>query len=476
MLRLALAVVSAVVLGACSPSGTHDVGEPIVAGTDTPDQDLAEHLDALIRSVRTTPDSALMRGRLGMAYDVNRMRDAAQATYRQAEVLDPEDFRWPYFRAHLIAETAEHAVALEVLDKALAIDPEYAPAWLWRGSWLLKAGNPDDAMDAFSRAKELDGAVEAQFGYAQAMVALGRHDEAAEVLESLVNTFPRPFVYRTLGEALRALGRIEEARVAMVQGAGAQPVVWADERRGQRTVHLRGNASYELAKSLSAAGRLDDAVAILDRLQRHHPEAHCAREEGFFLACNLMNSFSIAEDRAGNPEQAFQTIRRGLDLNPNFIPFHLTMANLHRQQRDLDSALGHVDRALELNPSRGYAHEQRGRLLFGMARYEEARTALQTALEYEPEKQTTLFYLGLVEVEEENWSAAVDKFERAIRVEPRFALGHVFLARSLAESGRLDEARQAQKLAREYGAAAPELRETERRLREIEARLPADSG
>ena len=189
-----------------------------------------------------------------------------------------------------------------------------------------------------------------------------------------------------------------------------------------------------------------------------------------------MNSFSIAQDRAGNPEQALLTIRRGLDLNPDFIPFHLTMANLHRQQRDLDSALAHVERAIELNPSRGYAHEQRGRLLFGMARYEEARTALETALEFEPEKQTTLFYLGLVEVEVEDWSAAVDKFERVTRVEPRFALGHTFLARSLAESGRLDEARQAQQLAREYGAAAPELRETERRLREIEARQPADSG
>ena len=189
-----------------------------------------------------------------------------------------------------------------------------------------------------------------------------------------------------------------------------------------------------------------------------------------------MNSFAIAEDRAGDPEQALRTIRRGLDLNPDFIPFHLTLANLHRQQRDLASALVHVDRALELNPSRGYAHEQRGRLLFGMERYEEARAALETALEFEPEKQTTLFYLGLVEIEEENWSAAVGKFERVIRVEPRFALGHAFLARSLAESGQLEDARQAQERAREYGADARELRDTERRLRELEARQPAESG
>jgi len=474
MCRLVLAAVAAIVLGACSPPGRSEVVEPVVAGTDSPDRDLAEYLEALIRSVRTTPDSAVMRGRLGMAYDVNRLHDAAMATYGQAELLDPEDFRWPYFQAHLIADSAEHARALEVLDRALDIDAEYAPAWLWRGSWLLNIGRPNEAMDAFSRALDLGGG-EAQFGRAQAMVALGQHGQAVELLESLVSNFPRPFVYRTLGEALRGLGRMDEARVAMVQGADAQPVAWIDELRRQRNVHLRGNASYEHAKSLSAAGRLDDAVAILTRLQRHHPEAHCAREEGFFLACNLMNSFAIAEDRAGDPEGALQTLRRGLDLNPDFIPFHLTMANVHRQQRDLDSALRHVDRAIELNPSRGYAHEQRGRLLFGMERYGEARTALRTALEFEPEKQTTLFYLGLVEVEEENWLAAVGKFERVIRVEPGFALGHVFLARSLAESGRLDEAREAQRRAREFGADGRELRDTERRLRELEERPSADS-
>ena len=80
-----------------------------------------------------------------------------------------------------------------------------------------------------------------------------------------------------------------------------------------------------------------------------------------------------------------------------------------------------------------------------MERYGEARTAL----EFEPKKRTTLFYLGLLEVEEENWLAAVDKFERVVRVEPRFALGHVFLARSLAESGRLDDAREAHRRARD---------------------------
>ena len=255
----------------------------------------------------------------------------------------------------------------------------------------------------------------------------------------------------------------------MAQGKDALPLRWTDDRRDQRFTHIRGSASYNHAKILSASGRVDEALTILERLQGHHPEEECGSEQEFFLACNLVNTLSIAYDRGGLPGQALETVKRGLAINPEFIPFHLTIANLYRQQRDLDSALGHLDRALELNPARGYAHEQRGRILFGLQRYEEARVAFDEALRYEPEKRTNLFYLGLAEVELEHWSQAVERFERVVLLEPGFALGYVFLARSLGEVGRIDEARQAQNDARRHGANPAELRVTELRLRELEA-------
>ncbi|MDE0226135.1 MAG: tetratricopeptide repeat protein [Gammaproteobacteria bacterium] len=466
-----IAVISciAIVLGACSGSESPAADAPIVAGTDSPDRDLADHLEAMIQAVRTTPGSALMRGRLGMAYDVNGFQTEALATYAQAETLDPGDFRWPYFSAHLLAANDEHAKALDVLARALAIDADYASAWLWQGTWLLELDRTAEAMIAFERAFDLGVRDAATFGRARVMATQGDYAEAVELLEPLARLSDNPQVHRTLGEALRGQGRTEEARTAMIRGRNAGPVSWEDPRRDQRSAHVRGHASYQLAQSLSSAGRISEALTILERLQGHHPETHCGRDEDFFLACNLMNSCSIAYDRDGDPERALATVQRGLALNADFAPFHLTIANLYRQQRDLDLALDHVDRALELNPARGYAHEQRGRLLFGMGRHADAKAAFESALGLEPEKRTTLFYLGLAEFELGNWTLAVEKFERAVQLEPGFALGHALLARSLAEAGRIDEARQAQRNAREHGAGAEELRLTEQRLRELEA-------
>ena len=469
MRNLAVATCIAIVLGACADRESPSADQPVVAGTDSPDRDLADHLQALIGAVRTTPGSAPMRGRLAMAYDVNGFRAEALATYAQAETLDPGDFRWPYFRAHLLAANDEHAQALEALARAVAIDADYAAAWLWQGTWLSELDRAADAIIAFERASNLGAREAAALGRAKVLVAQGHYDQAVELLEPRSRSSANPEVHRALGEALRGQGRTEDARVAMIRGRNAGPANWMDPRRDQRSAHVRGHASYQLAQSLSSSGRIGEALAILERLQEYHPEANCGRDEDFFLACNLMNSFSIAYDRHGNPERALATVQRGLTLNADFAPFHLTMANLYRQRRDLDLALDHVDRALELNPARGYAHEQRGRLLFGLERPAEAKAAFESALGLEPEKRTTLFYLGLVEVELGDWSRAVERFERVIELEPDFALGHAFLARSLAETGRIDEARKAQRDAREYGADPEELRVTELRLRELEA-------
>lgn len=457
------------VLCACSKLQPLVAHEPIVAGIDSPDDELTAYLKAMIQTARNLPKSALRRGQLAMAYDVNGFRDAALATYDQAESLDPDDFRWPYFSALLMAQKGLHEPALEKLQQALAIEADYPPAWLWRGSWLLDLGRPDAAAAAFERARDLGAGPAATFGRARVLIAQGQHAEAAAVLEPLAQRSAHPHIYRTLGQVWRALGRIEQARTALALGSDTQTLGWEDDRLRERTAYIRGYASFDFAQELSAAGRVDEALEILERLHEQHPNKHCGRQQDFFFTCNLLNSLSIAHSRADHTKRALEVVQLGLALNSEFIPFHMTIASYYRRQRDLRNALQHVHTAIQLNPMLGVAHKQKGRLLVGLGRPKAAKAAFETALRLSPGEETTLFYLGMVEAQLLNWPLAIERFERAVHLDPGLALGHVYLARSLGEGGRIQDARRALGVARQYNADPQELRATERRLRELEA-------
>ncbi|MDH3285162.1 MAG: hypothetical protein OEQ13_10510 [Acidobacteriota bacterium] len=114
---------------------------------------------ALIRELRSAAEAdsqdADKRGELGLALEANGMPKAALQTYLEAESLAPNDPRWSYFAAVTSAQVSELDTALAVLDRFLAIDDAYVPAYLYRGAWLLDLGRVDDAQSAYERATRL---------------------------------------------------------------------------------------------------------------------------------------------------------------------------------------------------------------------------------------------------------------------------------------------------------------------------------
>ena len=368
-----------------------------------------------------------------------------------------------------IAARKQWLAGLVRVPGAIEIDAGYAPAWLWRGTWLLDMDRPGEAITAFEHARTLGADSEASFGRARVLIAQEKYADAVPLLEPLARDSAHPYIYRTLGYALRALGRMEEARTALAQGRDAAPLAWQDERMAEKATFVRGIGRLSFAENLLGAGQVDRALEILETMRREQPDETCAQGHHVHRSCTLLNTLSTAYARVGRDDEAFALVKRGLSINPDFYPFHLNIAGHYRQRRELDEALHHIERAIALNPSLGNAHVQRGRLLIGLGRHDEATTALKTALQFEPEQPATLLYLGMAEGQRNQWSQAIEHLKRAIRLDPEFALGHVYLARSLAETGRIDEAWHALRTAERSGAPGYELLANERRLKELES-------
>lgn len=422
--------------------------------------DLVALVDELLASVGALPTSAEMRGRLGMAYEVNDYESAAVAAYRQAEALDPGDFRWPYFRAMLQAELGDTQAALDALAVALAIDDSYVPAWLYRGVWLASLGEPAAARAAFEGARALGAETNGVAGIGQALLAEGRAAEAAVLLEPLSERLRHPHVYRLLGRAYQALGREDDARIALARGREPTPLQWRDPLQEQKWPLLASYGGRLVhAENLLRVGRFDEAAAVLEPMRGSGPGDE-----------SVLANLSLAYGRGGRLDLAFETLRQGFRDQPDHFRFHNVMASLYQEKGEAANAMRHLRLSIERQPSQTWPHERLGLLLMEDGQYDEALAALDRALELGIEQPEQILYTtALLEGIGERWAPAIERLQRAVDLNPAFTKAYISLGRCLAEAGRFDQAGAALAWAERLATHPEELASARKRLADLQA-------
>lgn len=71
-----------------------DPGPPAVTNFDVLDVAVATRIRKLIKGVENSPRDAVRRGKLGMAYQANNIRQAALTSFEQAIQLDRSEPKW----------------------------------------------------------------------------------------------------------------------------------------------------------------------------------------------------------------------------------------------------------------------------------------------------------------------------------------------------------------------------------------------
>jgi TolB-like protein/Flp pilus assembly protein TadD len=124
--------------------------------------------------------------------------------------------------------TGDFGVAAEMLDRAVALNPNSSFAWSYRGMTCAYAGQAEEALRSFERAMRLSPLDPMQFGMlamtGMALTGLGRFDEAIAAARKAIGkhqTFTP--AYCCLASALAHLGRDAEARQAVARILELQP-------------------------------------------------------------------------------------------------------------------------------------------------------------------------------------------------------------------------------------------------------------
>src|SRR6476469_5735481 len=111
----------------------------------------------------------------------------AEALYREIIASDPRNFDALHLLGIVCSETGKVSDA----DKALALFPNFAQAWLGRGNVMRELGRNDEAFAAYSNAISLDpNMAEAHAGCGNMLAALKRYDEAIKAYDKALAIAP----------------------------------------------------------------------------------------------------------------------------------------------------------------------------------------------------------------------------------------------------------------------------------------------
>jgi len=274
--------------------------------------------------------------------------------------------RGRFFRDQATEESARKAI--EHFERAIALDPEYAPAHagLADAYWLLGAPGweverPADTFDRAEQSAERALALDPQSAEAHAVLGKIRLSYDWDVAAAA----------RELQEAIRL-----------------------DPSYAQ--------AHQYYATTWLAMRRFDEAIAEARRAMELDP-----------LSAQAGTTLGIIEYYAGHDAEAIAEFMKTLEITPDFAVAHWGLAQAHRRRGETARELEELRRAVELSGRSAY---MRAHLAYGLARAGRRDEALALQQELEEEgrgRYGSPYHFALIAAGRGDMAAAVEWLERA---------------------------------------------------------------
>ncbi|HXC28722.1 MAG TPA: tetratricopeptide repeat protein [Stellaceae bacterium] len=276
--------------------------------------------------------------------------------------------------------------ALQLCRRVLAGDPNHVDALYLTGFIGLQTGQPQVAVDVLQRAITLNRRV--------------------------------PDLHNSLGEALRALGRVDEAIACYRRALSLAP--------NDPTAHgCLGNAFLQQGKFVEAADAYRRAIGVAG----NDPALHY----------NLGNALTSVS----HLNEAMAAYRRALEIAPNYAEAHNNLGNAHRARGEPDAAIACYRRALAAAPNFALAHRNLGSMLMTQGQVGEAIAAFRRTVALAPQFPDAYCDLGAALRTQRDAKAieeALASYERALVLKPDFADALANRGELLRELGRYEEA------------------------------------
>jgi tetratricopeptide (TPR) repeat protein len=379
----------------------------------------AEALRELERACAIDPWNLACVFELGSVLDALGRRDDAIVAYREALRIDPEHVPSMAALARDLHQAGDSEEALELLDRAGAIDDVFEPVHCTRVELLVEIGEHNQAEEAFYLARQTTEHC------SRCYAAIGRSLAARSLHRQAVACYVRAIepgrtdagLSCAAGESLLALGKLDDARVRFAE-ALAVDAACALAHRGMIEVLLKlGRPAEALARSHAAATLLPADP----RLQASHARA--------LVECRRF-------------DEAREALNRAISCDPTLAGAHLQLAQLAARLAQRDTALHHLRAELLLGPKAPETLTNVGMLLLDLGEANGAAACFRRIVEMHFDDADAWQNLGVAEAEARHDPHAIAAFRRVVELAPARPAGWFNLALAFADGGQFDEAQR----------------------------------
>ena len=269
-----------------------------------------------------------------------------------------------------------NAQAQQLFEQAIALDPQYADAYVWLGRtywrewvwrWSVDPQTLERALALAQQAVTLDDSLPSAHSLLS-LVYGRRHQYEQAITEgerALALDPNNANNYVLLAEVLNSAGRPEEALKMMEQA-------------------MRLNPRYppwyliEVGWAYNLAGRYAEAATAFEELMRRSPNFLTTP---FLLTISYLAQWTFQQGAdAQTLALAQATAQRGLALNDAYHHGHWLLGSVYLWQQQYEQAIAEMERAIALDPNEAISYAVLAETLSRVGRVEEAVGMVEQAL------------------------------------------------------------------------------------------------
>jgi tetratricopeptide (TPR) repeat protein len=441
----------------------------------------------VLSSVPKSGRSAKLYSALGYTYEQQKQYKNAVDAYRHAIELDRDNLDAIRGLAENLLNDGQTDAALEQYKVIADANPEDAQTYIRIAEIYRKQGKFDLALENLKKAETMvQDSIEVPYNIASIYQAQGRYDEAVQIMRDLLKktekadgTYSgsaksnRAVFLERLGTIYRDQGNYQAANDTFrqmlalggdenVERAYQQIIdTWREAKEWQKATDVAQEAVQKLPNSrdlkmvLAAQqadmGQADKALADVKAMLKGNPD-----DRQVYITLAQMNTrlrrFPDAEQDLDKAEQlstkdddkeyvwflrgsTYEREKRYADAEVQFKkvlasdPEHASALNylgymLADQNVELDSALGYIKRAVDLDPGNGAYLDSLGWVYFRLGKYDLAEENLLKASQKINTDPTVHDHLGdlyqktgRLKMAVTNWDRAINEWNRTITAE-----------------------------------------------------------